>query len=410
MYISIFIFFINIFVFYILNKRIKSENDYNKEKIIFYKLKIKKINRIINIGYIVINCVYYIIIMLSINFDNYLLMYLIFFLLSISSYIFVELKTNIKRNRLKLIDKKIINKKDYMCIICFLILFVTEKTSINYNITNIDMENFINTFNMIIYCIGILLIMISLFLIINYSKKNSRYFRINNTTQDYLEDIGFYKKIEINKIFNHVIYITAYIVFFYANIPYIFIFYIVTLLVLIYFMYNKIKKIKNESSRVYKSVTIAHNKPGIVYAFEFTKDLLLIKKIFIFIVLLLSSILAYYGLGESVFALLSISIYLILLYTIIEDKIYLIRYLSSLNSNFINEKEYSILENKKIDYIESINILGIKLYKLIIIDTIIYESNIIIYDPELMIDNIDIRINKSNILDYYTLETLLYEE
>ena len=412
MYVSIFMILLNLLFIYLFKYRKKNNNEYEKEKNIFNKLKLKKINRVVNIGYILINAIYYIIMLLSIdlNIINNFVLNTSIFIISVIVYLIAETITKRKNIRFKLIDKKTISMKEYMYIISFYILFIVEKTSISYNFTNINEQNFINTFNIIIYLVAIIMLIISSLIIIIYIKNNSKYFIMTNTSENYLEDINFYKKIELRKVFNHVIYITAYIVFFYANIPFIFIFYIVALLILLYFTYNKVKKIKNESSRVYRTVTIANTKPGIIYAFQFTKDLLLLKKLLIFITMFVLSIIVYYGLGESIFAILSISIYLILLYTIIEDKIYLIRYLSSLNSSFINEKEYSILQNKKIDYIESINIFGIILYRLIIIDTVCYESNIIIYNPELIIDSIDIRINKSNILDYITLETILYEE
>ena len=413
MYVSIFMIFLNLFVFYILKKKKKYNNDYDKEKNKYNAIKIKKISRIVNIGYITIDSLYYIIILLSIGLSsiNNLLLNIIFFIISIMIYLFVEFTTKINRTKLKLIDRKLLDKKEYMYIITFYILFFIEKTAINYsNNINLNTYDFINTFNMILYSISVLLIITLLIFIISYIKNNSKYFTFSNVEENYLEDIKFYKKIEIKRIFNHVIYITAYIVFFYINIPYIFIFYILASLLLIYFAYNKVKKIRNESSRVYRSITIAKTKPGITYAFQFTKDVLSLKKLIIFIILLISSIPLYYGLGESIFAFVALSIYLILLYTIIEDKVYLIRYLASLNDRFINKKEYSILEIKKIDYIETINIFDIKFYRLIIIDTIVYESNIILYDPELEIDNIDIRINKSDILDYITIENVLYEE
>ena len=412
MYVSIFMISLNMLFIYLFNLKKKNNNEYEKEKNIFNKLKLKKINRVVNIGYILINVIYYIIILLSVGIDTIKNFHinLILYIITVIVYLITEAITKKKKIRFKLIDKKLLSRKEYMYIIVSYILFILEKTSISYKFANINEQNFINTFNIVLYILAIILIILSSLFIIIYIKNNSKYFIMTNTDENYLEDIKFYKKIEIRKIFNHVIYITAYIVFFYANIPYIIIIYFLFLILLLYFAYNKIKKIRNESNRVYRTITIAKNKPGILYAFLFTKDLLLLKKLLIFILMFISSIIVYYGLGESIFSFLFISIYLILLYTIIEDKVYLIRYLSSLNNSFIDEKQYPILQNKKIDYIESINILGIKLYKLIVIDTICYESNIIIYDPELIINNIDIRINKSNILDYITLEAILYEE
>ena len=126
--------------------------------------------------------------------------------------------------------------------------------------------------------------------------------------------------------------------------------------------------------------------------------------------MLVFSTIIYYGLGESIFSFMLVSMYLYLLYTVLEDKIYLVRYLPSLNDNIIDKKIYTIDLNKNISYIDIIKVFNIKLYKLIIVDTIIYESNIILYDPEYRIEEINIKVNKSNIEDYITIESILYEE
>ena len=215
MYVSIFMILLNLLFIYLFKYRKKNNNEYEKEKNIFNKLKLKKINRVVNIGYILINAIYYIIMILSIdlNIINNLLLNISIFIISIVVYLIAETITKRKNIRFKLIDKKTISKKEYMYIISFYILFIVEKTSISYVFTNINEQNFINTFNIIIYLVAIIMLIISSLIIIIYIKNNSKYFIMTNTSENYLEDINFYKKIELRKVFNHVIYITAYIVF-----------------------------------------------------------------------------------------------------------------------------------------------------------------------------------------------------
>ena len=415
MYVSIFIIILNLFLLSMINKKQKPENEFIKEKNIFNKYKIKTFLNYIDIGYITIYLLYFIIIALNIGISNikYGYLHLILFFINVLIYIFVDstIKVNIKK--LKLIDKKPITSNLLLIILSFYTLFVIEKITVIYEIVGedaIDKYDFINNFNVILKGISVISILVSIFIIFKKVIKNRDYCSYTYDRSDYLEDIKFYSRVDIKKGLNHFIYITAIIVFYYINIPFIYLFYVALSLFIIYMIYRKYKKILNESDRLYKNVTLLKNKPGIVYPFLFIRDVLLLNKMILFLFMLVFSTILYYGLGESVFSYTTVSMYLVLLGVIISDKVYLIKYLSSLNDKFINKKKYSLLINKKINYIDIIEIFKIRLYKLIIVDTIIYESNIIIYDPEYRINELKTRINKSNIEDYITLENELYEE
>lgn len=415
MYISIFMIFFNIFIYFLI-KRIKSgDNDYIKEKNRFNKFKLKYLNRAVNIIYITTYILYFIIILLFVGIDYIKDLYLnlLLFALDILIYIFIEYLTNFKRNKFKLIDKKYFNAKEKILLITFTALFIIDKTNIEYKTVGekaLENHDFINNFNVILNIISFVIAVFAFKYIIKILLNNKNLCLYTYNKDNYLEDIRFYNRIDIKRGVNHLIYLTAFIVFFFIKFPFIYIFYIVVILYLMYLISKKVKKISNESDRLYKAVTIARQEPGIVYAFQFTKDILFLKKLIVFTIIFAFSTLIYYGLGESTFGYTFIGMYMYLLYTIIEDKVYLIRYLASLNENFLDSKIYTINENKKISYIDKINIFNITLYKLIVVDTITYESNIILYDPELVIDEINIRINKSNIDDYIFKEDILYEE
>ncbi len=415
MFVSILIIILNILFYFLYKSFNKGDNDYSKEKIRFNKLRLKYIFRYINIGYIIIYLIHLVFILLYVGITNieYYYIYFILFSLDIVSYIILEYLTKQNKQKFKLIDKKLIDNRISLLVIAIYILFIIEKVTFNYNEVGDSAQkihNFLLNYHLIIRIICVLIILYSFRYIIDILVKNKDYCNYTYDKEYYLEDIKFYSKIDIKRGVNHLIYIAGYILFFYINIPFIYIFYLLLAIFLIYLIYRKIKKISFESDKLNKTISFTKVQPGIIYAFQFTRDILLLKKMIIFTIMLVFSSIAYYGLGESIFSYTSISIYLILLYTIIKDKVYLIRYLSSLNDRFIDKKKYSINEYKIINYIDTIKIFNITLYKLIIVDTITYESNIILYDPELKVKELNIRINKSNIDDYITIENILYEE
>lgn len=415
MYVSFFLIIINIILLFIYSNNTKPENNYIKEKKKFNKYRLNLFIKYINIGYISIYLLYYLIVFLNIGITNirYYYLHLILFLVNIIIFILINNYMRIKSKRFKLIEKKPINDLLFLIIMVFYNLFIIEKVIVEYEIVGENILNkcdFINTMNIIIKGISLIILGISLFVIIKKLLNNKDKCLYTYNKEHYLEDIKFYDRVDIKKSLNHFIYITSYIVFFYINIPFVYFFYIAISILLGYLIYRKYKKIVNESDRLYKNVALLKNKPGIIYPFQFIRDVFLLRKMIIFLIILVFSTVLYYGLGESVFSYTSISMYIVFLDIIIEDKIYLIKYLSSLNDKFIDKKKYNISVNKKINYVDIIEIFKIKLFKLIITDTIIYESNIIIYDPEYRIDELNIRINKSNIEDYITYERVLYEE
>lgn len=395
MYVNIILILFNVITFYYLKSKIKTDNDYSKEKHYFIKKKVKNIFSFINIGGIFLNSLYFILLLifgLDINIID-----LVIFILLIFSYI--TLLGSVKLNkRLKLFDNNTLNLRDYLIIFSVYSLFCSTRLLQSNNI------NFIYGFSAFI--LFVLSSVVDLYFLI----KNKEYVCFSPKEDDMLIDIKFCDKIQLNKIFNCVIYITSFIVFVFVRIPYVFILYFLIILLLMLIIYKKSKKIEHESKRLYNAVTISKENPNVIYAFQFTKDILLLKKIAIITIMLCISFGVLYGLGESAFCLVSLNMYMLLLYIFMEDKIYLIRYINSLNPSFINEKKYSGLVNKQISYIDTIKIFNMTFYRLIVNDNIIYKSNIILYDPELIIKDIDIKINKSNIDDYIMIENILYDE
>ena len=386
---------INILFICIFNKKIKPNNDYEKERNSFNKYKYKIILSVINILNILIN--------ISLIIEGFInnttdIIYNILFATSFISFIIMLYIIKTRKMKYKLIDKKLINRFDILTILSAFIIPLSETIEKETNLKSI--------FIVIIFLIlltGITILILKLI-------KNKKYVGISKDPSDYIEDIRFTYKIELNQIINYIIYISFFVIFVYIRIPYAYILYILIALILILHTKKKIKKIANETDRIYKSITIAKEYPGIVYAFQFTRDLLLLKKLLIGISSYILSIIILYIVGELPFGIVALQLYILLLYVIISDKIYLLKYIKSISDEYIDKDEYKIKIKKKINYIETIKIFNIKLYRIIIEDNIIYKSNIILYDPELMIDEIEIRIDKSNMDDYITTESILYEE
>lgn len=396
MYSYILLIFLNILFINYLNKKNNTDNLYTKEKNRFYKIKIKLLASIINVFNIILGFLSYTVLLL--NKDKISIIDLILFITSILLYILIEFN-KIKDKRFKLIDKKLFELKDILYVIIPMVILLSGR---------IPYLN--DQYDIVIYILMSLFILIGFYPVLSLLLANRRYLCYTASIEDYFKDIKFYKKIQLSNFINYLIYISAFIMFVFIRIPYIYLFYILLALILFLVIKKKAKKISIISDKIYKSITLAHEYPGVIFAFDYTKDLFFLKKLTLILIYFVISLLSCYMVGESAFIFVSIIQYFLLLYVVIEDKIYLIRYIESLNEKLIDKKIYSIKVNKKVSYVDTIKIFNINIYRLIIEDNIIYKSNLILFDPELLEKEIDIYINKSNLDDYIIIDTMLYEE
>ena len=396
MIVTILIILTNImFTLYLSSKKKKYKDDYEKEKDYFVTKKIYKMIKCINICKLLVYALYITITLLS---KYTAIIHIILGVLELLTFAFFLTNSNKVNKRLKIIDKKLFNNGDILFILGLTIISITE--NLNYN----------GIHNYLFEVINMILLLISLIILLSSLLSYKGYICYTAKEKDYLEDIKFATKIQINKIVNYFVYIVVYILFILVGIYYIYILYIVIALALLLIIKNKIEKIGQESNRLYQTITIANEMPGVYYAYYFLKDIYLIRKLIIIFVLVVASTLSYYFMGEGELCYIAFAIYNLLLYVILYDKYRMIKYTSSLNDKLIDKKKYSILQTKNISYIDTIKIFNTKLYRLIVVDTIVYESNLILYDPEILINDIDIRINKSNIEDYIFIERYLYND
>ena len=394
MYTNIIMTIINLLA-YIYNDKQKAENDYTKERKLYYNEKIFRLLLISNITNFIIEIAAYIVI--AIDKVDLNILSIILSLITLLSFILLLTKKRTKR-RLKIIEKKVIEEKDIVLLLSVIIFQIASWT-------NID-----NNGGLVFLAIDIPLILFALGYLIYKVIKVRENVCYNKNEEDYFKDIKFTKKIELNKAINYITYIFVIILFVLVRIPYIFILYILIDLLLITVIYKKYQKIKFQADLLYKKISLANEFPGIIYAFQFERDIMLFKKLIIILLTYTTSIISVYIAGESAFILMAVGFFILLLYNIIIDKIYLIKCIKSYNTKFIDKKKYTIDVIKKISYIDTIKLFDINIYKIIIQENINYESNILLYDPETIVDELEIRINKSNIEDYIVIENILYEE
>ena len=391
---TIIIVILNLLFFFVYPKKKKSyNNDYIKDKYIFIRKKVFKMLMFTNI----INVIAYIIYLTIYLYDNDIELYGLIAigvqLLTVLP-ILKDIKKYNKKN--KIIEKKDINTGDILLLISIFMVSFIEKINSSY-IYFIDV-------------IGTILLVISLILITIEIIKLKNYVCYSAKEDNYLPDIGFTKKIELNKVINYFIYILIFILFILIKFNYAYMIIAIVLSLFAYNTFDKIKIMSKSLERINQSITIANEAPGVEFAFFFKKELLLMRKKLIIIIGATLSVILFYGLGDRAFVFTAFSIYNLLLYVLLMDKYSLIKYIKTLNKNLIDTDVYSIKVNKKVTYCDEYKILGIKLYKLIVVDNLVYESNEIMYDPELYIKNIDIRINKNNLNDYIFNERILYED
>jgi len=229
---------------------------------------------------------------------------------------------------------------------------------------------------------------------------------------DYLKDVKFVKKLLLKNLTNIFLIMMIFILLIYINLPFAWLGYIFIEVMLLSFLINKIKKFKYQSDKLTKTVYILKENPGVVYAFEFYRDILLAKKIMLAMILSGLSILVFYFSTTIVFTMITIELFILFMYAYIIDKINLIKYISSLNLEFMNKDIYTLEKSFPISCIDKINVFGIDLYKIIYMDLNdnIYESNYLLYDPEDFINEINSYINpyKPN-EDYIVVIKELYE-
>ena len=396
---------INICSITFLDKKKVKKDVYSYENYQYILKHVDKVVMISNIFCIIIN-LFYLISLLMGNIGINIINLVFFVLLCVTFICYLSRRQIAYISNYILLGKKKNNKITYIIINNILILLICSR-----------IEN-ISDFSLFLYAVDIVLFLLTIcnfIILFMLLYKNKNILSFTSKESDYLTDIKYYKKIELNKILNYIILIIVYILIFCVNFPYLIFINIFIIVLFFIVIFKKIKKIDFQFSKLYRNISILKVKPGVKYAFDFLKDVYNTKELMIGVGAYIISVLLFYMSSMSTFTYCTLNLFICLIYIIFTDKIVLINYICSLNSDFIDTKIYKIKQNKKISYINEINIklikFQLKMYKLIYIDNNknIFESNIILYDPELYKDNIDIYINPGEIKDNIIIVSDLYD-
>ena len=371
-------------------------------------IKLYKFIKLLNISIMLIDFVYYFILFLLK--DDINLIYFVTNILLIVLSIIFDLKLNILVKNIKNnFNYVLLNEYEHKYRLIFIYNIIISL--VLYKRVG-DINNFLiltNSFFILSILIIIDIVFLIKFMIIN--KKNVC-FNIDKE-KDYIENIEFKAKIEFSSFYNYIIYILIYIILIYCNIPFAYLLYSLISLILLIVIKNKISKLCLEQKKLYQNVTFINNKPGIIYAFLFYREIEFIKNMLITVLFIVLSLIVFYMFDGTIFSYITIQLYILLIYEIFISKNKLIRLLSALDENFVNRNEYNIVQNNKISYIKKIHWISKKItfFKLIFIDNNnnIYNSELILYDPELYIKKIKLYLNSKDISDYIIMLDELYE-
>lgn len=276
-----------------------------------------------------------------------------------------------------------INGVDLNSIISLYIIFILERAGKTVELNNI------------IIVMLFVLILCQFMIIIKKLIENRGRVCIYPNPMDKLTDIKFTMKIELNKIINHFIYWAAFATFLKIEFKYVEILYVIVFLILIWYVKNEYIALSNIVKTIDKRLIFKKEPPSKYYSYLTVKLLYRTRAIIYFIIFYSVSILFYY-LKMDIYV--SITLYMTFLYVVVANKLAVINHIYSINSNLIDNDKYKIISNIKSFEIKSIDIFKIKLYQLVYKNK--YKSSIIIFNPDLIIDKISMRVNKKNNKDY----------
>lgn len=378
---------INIYItFFFKFKNIKRDFKYFDLKINSDRRKFFNYLNNSNIILILVNVIYFML-FLILKIKISIIDIILFITHIISFLLFLSSKNG---NKLRKSNKNIIN--DDSKALYFIVSLITYSSIVLQRVGELS-ETY---YSFIMYLIAVILTFISLGVVVNVLVKNKRVVGFKYKIEDdYLKDIKFVKKLLLKNLTNIFLIMILFILIIYINLPFAWLGYVLIEVMLLYFLVNRIKKFKYQSDKLTKTVYILKENSGVVYAFEFYRDILLAKKIMLAMILSSLSILIFYFSPTIVFTLITIEMFILFMYAYIIDKINLIKYVSSLNLEFIDKEVYTLEKSFPISCIDKINVLGIDLYKIIYMDLNdnVYESNYLLYDPEDFINEMSCYIN-----------------
>lgn len=282
------------------------------------------------------------------------------------------------------------------------------KKQIKYNLKTVDKISLLAIFSIVliervgeseylalILIVSLLLVILTeIFYIIRLLYINRKLLCFYPNKEDQLVDVKFTMKLELNKLINHFIYWALFIVFLNIEFAYIEYLYIIVFFLFIKYLYKNygliIKVLKDTNNRV----IYQKEYPTKILSFHTIKETLRLRGILYFMLFYSVTIVLYY-MNYGIF--ISVPLYLLFLYVVLQNKVYLIRHIYSINPKLIKSNNYKLRKNIKIKDYDKFDFLEIVFYKVKYKD---YISTWIIFDPDLVIEEVSIRVDKNNEKDY----------
>ena len=399
--------FINIFLtkkFKIVRQK-KDESDYSFiEKCDKYNKIIGK-NNLYNITIILFNTIYFVYMFFFKNINNlYNMIDFALFLIFLCSYFYFAFSPKDRKIKKMIYVNKNNNKYNYV----FDIIYFSFLTAILCDrVGTVGNSDIIGYGNLL----AILLVTISILIFIIFIIKNREFCTMTKEEESYIDSIKFSTKFILSNLFNYVAFMLMYILLINCNFKYMFIINILVLVILIYVLVEKIKKTYFEMKRVDNAVYITHEGLNEFYAFDFVRDIERTFNLLFFIVIYFVSFTSYYVYDSFSFNCLTIILYIAFFIKLFISQKNLADFILATDDNFINKKDYNIVLEKNNFEIKKIYVGNNKyLYKIVYVDNdnISYESVILLYDPELFIDNIKIYKSSKNNNKYIIYVRELY--
>lgn len=243
--------------------------------------------------------------------------------------------------------------------------------------------------NILIITFIFIIFLIDLYYIIKLLIKNRKHVCIRPNNCDILTDVKFSLKIELHKSINYFIYWAFLVILLKIRFQYIEFIYLIILILMIRYLIQIYNFLKHVLSDIDNKVIYQNEYPSKVESFIICKYLLRMRSLIYYIVFYSLTIIFFY-LNKDIY--ISISLYMMYLYIIIDNKLYLINHIYSINNKLLT-KDYKLSKNISINQYIEVNIFKLKLYKIKVKD---YISTLIIFNPDLIIKSIDLRTNNKN--------------
>ena len=381
--------FINIFLtkkFKIVRQK-KDESDYSfVERCDRYSKIIDK-NNLYNITIILFNTIYFVYMFFFENINNlYNMIDFALFLTSLCSYFYFAFSSKDRKIKKMIYVNKSNSKYNYVFNIVYFSFLTVVLCDRVGRVGNADIIGYG-------YLLAILLVAISILVFITFIIKNREFCTMAKEEETYIDSIKFSTKFILSTLFNYVAFMLIYILLINCNFKYMFIINILVLVILIYVLVKKVKKTYFEMKRVDNAVYITHEGLNEFYAFDFARDIERTSNLLFFIVIYFISFSSYYVYDAFSFNCLTVILYIAFFIKLFISQKDLAYFMLATDDNFINKKDYNIILEKNNFEIKKIYVGNNKyLYKIVYVDNdnISYESVILLYDPELFIDNIKI--------------------